>query len=99
MRMARVRVIIRNPQEVAMQKGTLPPRTVGTDDASYYRTRALQEHVAALEAASVTARDLHEQLAMMYRFRSSMLSNGPRLPTVCRSTEEDSRRLTLTSRV
>jgi len=97
MRIARL-CVIRNPQEVAMQKGALL-RTVRTDDASYYRARALQEQVAALEAASAIARYRHEQLAMMYRFRSSMLSNGPRLPTVCRSTEEDSRRLTLTSRV
>lgn len=48
-----------------------------TDDESYYRARAIQEQIAAQSAASEAARERHDQLAMMYRFRAAMLSGGP----------------------
>ena len=46
-------------------------------EAEYYRTRALQEQLAAANAQSVQARKCHDELAMMYRFRAQMLSEGP----------------------
>lgn len=48
-----------------------------TDDESYYRTRALQEQIAAQDATSPPVREIHDQLAAMYRFRIAMLSPGP----------------------
>lgn len=48
-----------------------------TDDDSYYRARALQEQVAARNATSGVARERHDQLAAMYRFRAAMVSTGP----------------------
>ena len=47
------------------------------DDESYYRSRALQEQLAAQKAMSASAREAHDQLAIMYRFRAAMLSTGP----------------------
>jgi len=44
-------------------------------EADYSRKRAIQEQVAAQKATCVTARDLHDELAAMYRFRVSMLSD------------------------
>lgn len=46
-------------------------------DASYYKRRALQEQVAAAAANCQVAADRHDELAMMYRFRVAMLTNGP----------------------
>lgn len=43
-------------------------------DVEYFRVRALQEQVAAANATSVKARNCHDELAMMYRFRATMLS-------------------------
>ena len=40
-----------------------------TDDESYYRARALQEQIASRNATSEAARERHDQLAAMYRFR------------------------------
>jgi len=48
-----------------------------TDDEPYYRTRALQEQVAAQNASCAAAREVHGHLAAMYRFRVTMLSTGP----------------------
>jgi hypothetical protein len=48
-----------------------------TDDEAYYRARALQEQVAAQCATCEAAREVHDQLAAMYRFRVAMLSRGP----------------------
>ena len=53
-----------------------------TDDESYYRARALEEQVAARNATSEVARQCHDQLATMYRFRVAMLSSGDR-PVAC----------------
>jgi hypothetical protein len=47
------------------------------DDAAYYRSRALQEQIAAQRASCGVARDRHDELATMYRFRAAMLSSGP----------------------
>lgn len=47
------------------------------DDAEYYRARALQEQLAAANAQSPEARKPHDELAMMYRFKAVMLSEGP----------------------
>jgi hypothetical protein len=50
--------------------------TAALSDVDYYRRRAIQEQVAAQKAACPTARKLHDELAAMYRFRVSMLSNA-----------------------
>jgi hypothetical protein len=50
----------------------LPP-----DNASYFRARALQEQVAAQKATCGAARQRHDELAIMYRFRAIMLSGEP----------------------
>jgi hypothetical protein len=47
------------------------------DDVDYFRRRAVQEQVAAGNAASEQARKCHDELAMMYRFKVAMLSTGP----------------------
>ena len=52
------------------------PFFVREDDASYYRTRALQEQVAAQKATCEAARTCHDQLAAIYRFRALMLSDA-----------------------
>jgi hypothetical protein len=52
------------------------PFFVREDDASYYRTRALQEQVAAQKATCEAARTCHDQLAAIYRFRALMLSGA-----------------------
>lgn len=49
-----------------------------TDDESYYRGRAVQEQVAARNATSEAARQRHDQLATMYRFRVARLSRSER---------------------
>lgn len=48
------------------------------DDANYCRRRALQEQVAAQNATSEAARERHDELATMYRFRAAMLTRHPR---------------------
>ena len=50
-------------------------------DAQYFRTRAVQEQVAAGRATSEAARKVHDDLAMLYRFRAAMLST--RLASWC----------------
>lgn len=50
---------------------------VPTGEADYLRARAVQEQVAAQKAASEAARDRHDQLAAMYRFRAMMLDYPP----------------------
>jgi hypothetical protein len=47
------------------------------EDASYFRRRALQEQIAAQKATCEAARQRHDELAMMYRFRAAMLTNIP----------------------
>ena len=47
------------------------------DNVEYFRARALQEQVAAAKAKSPEARDRHDELAMIYRFKVAMLSTGP----------------------
>ena len=47
------------------------------DDESYYRGRATEEQIAAQNATSRAAREVHDQLAAMYRFRVAMLSRSP----------------------
>ena len=58
-----------------------PSRQLGQsrmrEDEAYYRRRALQEQVAAQRASCPAARDSHDELATMYRFRAAMLSTGP----------------------
>jgi hypothetical protein len=50
--------------------------TARMSDVDYYRRRAIQEQVAAQNAHCPTARKLHDELASMYRFRVSMLSDA-----------------------
>ena len=50
---------------------------VHTGDGDYLRARAVQEQVAAQNAASEAARDRHDKLATMYRFRAMMLDYPP----------------------
>jgi len=45
-------------------------------DIDYFRRRALDEQVAAANAASARARGSHDELAMIYRFKVAMLSTG-----------------------
>jgi hypothetical protein len=47
------------------------------DDANYFRRRALEEQVAAQFATCKVARDRHDELAAMYRFRAAMLTTHP----------------------
>lgn len=47
------------------------------DDVDYFRRRAIEEQVAAGNAACAEARGRHDELAMMYRFKVAMLSQGP----------------------
>ena len=47
------------------------------DDATYFRRRALQEQIATQVATSKVARDRHDELATMYRFRAAMLTTHP----------------------
>jgi len=44
-------------------------------DIDYFRMRAIQEQIAALNAKCSAARFCHEELATIYRFRTSQLSN------------------------
>jgi hypothetical protein len=44
------------------------------DDASYYRQRASQEQRAARNATCAAARERHEELASLYRFRATLLA-------------------------
>ena len=46
-------------------------------DADYYRRRAMQEQIAAQKATCAAARERHDQLATMYRFRALMGSDEP----------------------
>ncbi|HEU5068177.1 MAG TPA: hypothetical protein VFT61_08335 [Sphingomicrobium sp.] len=47
------------------------------DEEAYCRTRAIQEQVAAQSATCEAARQRHEELAAMYRFRAAMLTTHP----------------------
>ena len=58
-----------------------------TDDESYYRARALQEQIASRNATSEAARERHDQLAAMYRFRAAMISTGPAQWSECLDQE------------
>lgn len=49
------------------------------DDAEYYRRRALQEQLAAQNAACAVARQKHNEFATMYRFRTAILTTDPEL--------------------
>jgi hypothetical protein len=56
------------------------------DDAVYYGRRALQEQVSARRASCAAARDRHDELASMYRFRVAILSTRSKhWADVCRS--------------
>ncbi|HEY6048967.1 MAG TPA: hypothetical protein VIV07_07975 [Sphingomicrobium sp.] len=48
------------------------------ENAVYFRRRALQEQLAAQTATCKVARDRHDELAAMYRFRAAMLRPHPR---------------------
>lgn len=47
------------------------------DDAGYFHTRALEEQVAAQRATSDEARERHDELAAMYRFRERFYQTAP----------------------
>ena len=47
------------------------------NDTEYYRDRAIQEQIAAQNAKCDPARERHEELAAMYRFRAAMLTTYP----------------------
>jgi len=49
------------------------PREV--DDAAYFRERAIEEQVAARRATCAAARQRHDEMAALYRFKA-MLANG-----------------------
>jgi hypothetical protein len=52
-----------------------------TDDATYFRERVLQEQLASQEATCEAARERHDELATMYRFRAAMIEKRPELWT------------------
>jgi hypothetical protein len=47
------------------------------DDVRYFTRRALQEQLAAQQAKCESARQRHDELATMYRFRAAMLTERP----------------------
>ena len=49
---------------------------VPRDDVEYFRARAVEEQIAAANAKTAEARDRHDELATMYRFRVAMLLTG-----------------------
>jgi len=53
------------------------PRPRLHEDVEYYRRRAVQEQLAAGNAASEEARKCHDELAMLYRIKVAMLSTRP----------------------
>lgn len=52
-------------------------RAAKGDDDSYYGRRALEEQVMAERATCDAARECHDQLAAMYRFRAAPESTDP----------------------
>lgn len=54
---------------------TLRPHS--PDDADYFARRAIEEQAAAQKAASDIARERHEEMAAIYRFRSAMTTTCP----------------------
>lgn len=49
------------------------------DDARYYQQRASQEQRAARNATCAAARERHEEMAALYRFRGRLLATLPDL--------------------
>jgi hypothetical protein len=47
-----------------------------TTEADYWHARALQEQAAAQRATSEAARERHDELAAMYRFRESFFKKA-----------------------
>jgi len=47
------------------------------DDSAYFRRRAVEEQVRAQLSTCAAARERHDELAAMYRFRAAMLSTHP----------------------
>ena len=66
---------------------------MGRDDTAYYRKRAIEEQVAAQNASCEAARERHEELATMYRFKTAMLTTHPSCWAEYLTTE-DARELT-----
>ena len=48
-----------------------------SDDADYYHARAIEEQVAAERATCAAARDRHDEMAAMYRFREVLARRRP----------------------
>lgn len=48
-------------------------RPITSSDSAYFRERAVEEDLAANGARCAAARERHEEMADMYRFRVSML--------------------------
>lgn len=46
------------------------------DDAGYFRERAIEEQVAAQRATCAAARQRHDEMAALYRFRAIFASGG-----------------------
>jgi hypothetical protein len=51
-------------------------RPVTGNDPAYFGARAVEEDIAAHNAHCVAARERHEEMADMYRFRVAMLKPG-----------------------
>lgn len=47
------------------------------DDATYYWRRSLEEQLAAQKATCQAARERHDELATMYRFKAFMVTKHP----------------------
>lgn len=50
---------------------------MSSDEAEYWRRRALQEQLAAENAASLVAHQKHHELARMCRIRAANLTTDP----------------------
>jgi hypothetical protein len=59
-----------------MWQFTQNPR-YSSEDADYFARRALEEDAAARRATCRAARERHEELAAMYRFRAGAVSARP----------------------
>jgi len=60
------------PATVIPWRSSRSGRAANGDDASYHRQRALEEQAMAERATCDAARECHDELAAMYRFRAAV---------------------------
>lgn len=60
-----------------------------TDDAAYFHVRAIEEQLAAQRATCAAARERHDEMAAVYRFREMLArSSSSGTPTFTRIESE-----------